>query len=516
MSRNMDSFEDLGLTPELVEALAADGLERPTSLQEAALPVIRRGNNLFLAAGPGSGITVAWGAALLDRTDSESETPRVLILTPSQDRADQLAQSMARLADSGGHRVGALGSHWVLPGKATMLFGTPSDILAAANASEVDLAAVEAIVVDQASRIDTFEGMEATEAILEYLPKEAQRVVVALPTTPGVSRFLERHVKRAVTIPGEDLTAQDGPKRGTVRFRIAPEPREEAVLEMVSHLLSDEVRHVLIFCRNEDRAADVGDLLTLHGFLAGAPGDASVPVWLGVDALAARADIESYEGVRVVSCDAPADENELDRRHGVSDDGIVVILAREVAHLRATARAAGYTVVPFPPEVPHGSAAVAGLQEQLRTALETEDTAPYLLALEPLFEEHDPAEVAAAAVALLRKKKGTVVPPVAEPSSSGAATPAWAKLFFGVGERDGLSTGDLLGAITGEAGVPGTSVGRIDIKESHTLVEVHDEVARKVISTLNGTTICGRAVRADFDRPKRGTGGARKGPSPRR
>ena len=136
MSGVMDSFEELGLAPELVEALAADGLERPTSLQEAALPVIRRANNLFLAAGPGSGITVAWAAALLDRTDGEGETPRVLVLTPSQDRADQLAQSIARLADSAGHRVGALGSHWVLPERATMVFGTPSDVLAAANASE--------------------------------------------------------------------------------------------------------------------------------------------------------------------------------------------------------------------------------------------------------------------------------------------------------------------------------------------------------------------------------------------
>jgi ATP-dependent RNA helicase DeaD len=513
VSRTMDSFEELGLAPELVEALAADGVERPTSLQEAALPVIRRANNLFLAAGPGSGTTVAWGVALLDRVDSEGDTPRAVVLTPSRDRADQLAQSIGRLADSTGHRVAALGSHWVLPGKAAFLFGTPSDVLAAAKASDVNLQAVEAIVVDQASRIDAFEGMEATEAILEYVPKEAQRVVIAQPITPGVTKFLERHVKRAVTLPAEDLSTQDGPRRGTVRFRIAPEPREDAVLEMVSHLLANETRHVLVFCRNEDRAADVGDLLTLHGFVAGAPGDDSVPVWLGVDALSARADIETYDGVKVVSCDAPTDADELDRRHGASDQGIVVILSREVAHLRATARTAGYTVVPFPPEVSHGSAAVAGLQEQLRAALEAEDTAPYLLALEPLFEEHDPAEVAAAAVALLRKKTAPVAPPVVESSNAGgAAAPAWAKLFFGVGSRDGLTTGDLLGAITGEANVQGTSVGRIDIKESHTLVEVHDEVALQVITALNGTTINGRAVRADFDRPKRGTGGARKGP----
>ena len=512
MSRDMDSFEELGLMPELVEALARDGLEQPTSLQRAALPVIRRANNLFLAAGPGSGVTVAWGAALLDRVEGDGDTPRVVVLAPSQDRADQLAQSMGRLADSAGHTVGALGSHWVLPERATMLFGTPADVLSAAQTRGINLEAVEAIVVDQASGIDTFEGMAATEAILEYLPKEAQRVVVAQPITPGVSRFLERHVKRAVTIPVEDRSALDGPKRGTVRFRIVPEPREEAVLEMVGSLLADEARHVLVFCRNEDRAADVGDLLTLHGFLVGAPGDASVPVWLGVDALAARAEIDVHEGVKVVSCDAPTDADELDRRHSVSDGGIVVILAREVAHLRATARAGGYTVVPFPPTVSSGSAAVAELQEQLRAALEAEDTAPYLLAVEPLFEEHDPAEVAAAAVALLRKKMPTVAPPAPESSSTGEAAPAWAKLFFGVGERDGLSTGDLLGAITGEADVPGTSVGRIDIKDSHTLVEVHDEVARKVITALNGTTIRGRAVRADFDRPRRGTGGARKRP----
>jgi ATP-dependent RNA helicase DeaD len=72
-----------------------------------------------------------------------------------------------------------------------------------------------------------------------------------------------------------------------------------------------------------------------------------------------------------------------------------------------------------------------------------------------------------------------------------------------VGERDGLKPGDLVGAITGEAGVDGHQVGKIDIRESHTVVEVHDAVARRVIKALNGTTIKGRAVRADFDRPRR-------------
>jgi len=144
--------------------------------------------------------------------------------------------------------------------------------------------------------------------------------------------------------------------------------------------------------------------------------------------------------------------------------------------------------------------------------------APYLLLLEPLFERFDPAEVAAAAVALLRKK---APPPASAPPSSAThgreAPPAWVKVFLTVGERDGLTAKDLVGAITGEADIPGSKVGKIDIRESHTVVELMEPVAAKVIAALNGTTIRGRSVRADFDRPKvrRGPQGERRGGPPR-
>jgi ATP-dependent RNA helicase DeaD len=88
------------------------------------------------------------------------------------------------------------------------------------------------------------------------------------------------------------------------------------------------------------------------------------------------------------------------------------------------------------------------------------------------------------------------------------------RVFLSVGERDGLTPGDLLGAITGEAHVPGEAVGKIEIRESHTLVDIQDTVAQKVIRALNGTTIRGRAVRADADRgpgPSRGGGRGRPG-----
>lgn len=520
----MDSFDELGLPAELVEALASEGIETPNPLQVSAIPVLRRGNNLLMGAGPGGGTLVAWGAALLERLDAEAEAegPVALVVTPTSEAAQRLAESLQRLAASTGHTVAALGSPWVLPGRAQILFGTPAHLLAAARAGEVGLEGVTVLVVDQADRIERLTGLGPVEDVLGFLPKDGQRVVVSLPVTPGVEDLVERHARRASEVPSRPADGsyeRSGVQRGALRYRVVQEPKEEGLLATVAELLADDARHVLVFTRSEDRAADVGDYLTLHGYMAGAPGEDSVPVWLGVGEMEAREAASGAEGVAVVSCDVPSDPDSLDRRHGLVGGGVILVLPREMAHLRDVARRTGYTVEPFP--LPRRADESADLfRDQLARAIEEEDVSPYLLLLEPLFERFDPAEVAAAAAALLRKKA-----PAPAPSSQGAAAStkgreaptAWVKLFLTVGERDGLTAKDLLGAITGESNIGGTKVGKIEIKESHSVVEVQEPVAQKVIAALNGTTIRGRAVRADFDRgrPARPGGGSPRGGPPR-
>lgn len=500
----MKSFEDLGISPELTEALAAEGIEAPTPLQEDAVPVIAKGNNLVLNAGPGSGVFAAWAVPLLERIEPAGEGPKVVVLCATRDIANRLAESTARLSNISGHAVAALGGSWVLPEQADLLFATAGDLLDAVGTGSAAVGGAEVVVVDQAHLIDGTTGLAGVERVFDYLPEGTQKVLTALPITDNVADLVERWFKRTMTVPSP---AGDVPERGRVRFRIAPEPTEAAALAVVAELLGEGARHALVFCRNEDRAADVGDYLTLHGYAAGAPGDTDMPVWLGVDALEARAAAKDTEGLVVVSCDPPADSDTLDRRHSIGDDSVVIVLPRELAHLKNLGKRTGYDTVPFPPPA-RPSSSVEQLRAQIEQAVAEEDIGPYLLALEPLFERHDPAEIAAAAVALLRRHRDTPVVP-AEPAprvsaaASAPSTPSWAKLFVGVGERDGLRKGDLLGAITGETGVAGDAVGKIDIHESHSLVEVHDNVARQVIQAINGTTIRGRAVRADFDRPRK-------------
>ena len=84
----------------------------------------------------------------------------------------------------------------------------------------------------------------------------------------------------------------------------------------------------------------------------------------------------------------------------------------------------------------------------------------------------------------------------------GAASPPveMVRLYISLGERDEVGPGDILGAVTGESGIAGSQVGRIDIRDTFSIVEVEEPQAELVIRSLNGITVRGRSVRADYDR----------------
>ena len=83
----MATFEELGVAPELVEALAAEGIEDPTAFQESALPVLLRENSLMAQAGPGAGTLIAYGIPILQAVDPEANVAQALVVTASAQSA---------------------------------------------------------------------------------------------------------------------------------------------------------------------------------------------------------------------------------------------------------------------------------------------------------------------------------------------------------------------------------------------------------------------------------------------
>lgn len=505
----MTTFEELEVAPEFVEALAAEGIEVPSALQRDLVPVVRRGNNVVVVAGPGSGVTAAWAVPLLERVPPQGDSPAILVLAPTPDRAIGLAESMARLGTVTGHRVAALDPLWVMPERAHVLAGTPEGVRSRIAGGQLSLEAVQAVVVDGAATMAVAGSLEAAGKILEGVKAEAQRVLVSLPATPPVEAFADLHARKSVHVPS-GAPATPSPHRGDLTLVEIGEDRLEAALVTVSHLLL-EARHVLVFARSEDAAADLGDFLYLRGYLSGRPGDGDVPVWLAVDALEARRELDESDAgdVAVLSVDVPADADMLDQRHGGGREAVVLALPRETPHVKAAAKEAGYGVnVSSLPGANRPPSGLASLFSALESALESQDVEAYQALLEPLFHRHGAAAVASAAVALLRARQ----PATPSTPLHGEKVPGFVRLFMSVGKKDGIRPGDLVGAITGEAGVEAGQLGRIELRETFSLVEVERGIAERVIRALNGTSIRGRATRVDFHRDdRRGEGAERTG-----
>lgn len=526
----MESFEELGLSPEVTAALAAEGIETPTSLQNSVLPVVLRGNNVVALGGPGSGTMVSWAAPLLHRIEAGGGKPKCVVAVPTGEIAEALAESLGRIAQHTGHSVSVLVGPWALPERCDILFGTTGQLRTASYDGRLDLSSVEIFVVERAQDVESLGQLTSLDGIMEQLGSETQRVLVTLPQPDGVKDLVRARMARAVHAPSPASSAQNAAgepvRRGEIRFFTVPSSRERWTLETVARLLEEDASHVVVYCSSEDRIADVGDYLTLHGFVAGAPGDATVPVWLAADGLDARAAAEGHEDpsmIATVSCDAPMDVDALDRRHGWGGLGTVVVLPREMAHLRAMAKEAGYKLAPISLSVVAVPKDIAALREELRTSADEGNLGAEMLVLEPLLEEFSATELAAAALRMVREKGKTTQATATRPSQTDdAGARPFVRLFVSVGQKDDLSPRELLGALAGESGVKGDYFGRLDIRDTFSLVEVHPDVADRVIKGANGLTIKGRATRVDYDRGARKpgggtgdgprTGGARSGP----
>jgi ATP-dependent RNA helicase DeaD len=149
----------------------------------------------------------------------------------------------------------------------------------------------------------------------------------------------------------------------------------------------------------------------------------------------------------------------------------------------------------------------AALRASLRDVLASGDVRREVLALEPLLAEFDGIEVAAAALRLLEQQRP------ARPATAAPSQPMQ-RLFVNLGEKDGVRAAEIVTAVTTEAGIPGSQVGKVEVRDTHSIVEVAASVATLVAEKLTGSTVRGRRVQARIDAP-RDDRPARSGPPSR-
>ena len=476
----------------------APGAEGGTTTGAGA--VTRSQNQLHLIAEDWHAAAGVLGPAL-DRVDAGTDATQVIVVTGDVDAAAGIASRLAVREGAEAVRiVGATDARRALRTQrahpAQVLVATPEVLVALLREAVLKLDDLRAIVLAWVEQLD-HGGTQALETLMGEAPKDAPRIVLASAPSPEVDALVERYARRARRMQAAGTEAA-GPV--SLSYVAVGEVARPMALRRILDTLDPESAFVVT--RTAESRADVAAQLRSLGY--------------GGERSAVRSgDAPDAPTQLLVLYDFPASGDQL-RAVATGGFGRIVALVapRQLATLR---RWAGGSVAPLtlPDAAVRARSREDRIRDEIRETLDAGGFSRELLALEPLLAEHDGIEVAAALLRLLELER------TRPRTAAAAATPEMTRVFLSIGEMDGVRPGDLVGAITNEAGISKAELGRVEIRERHSTVEVATAVANTVVSKITGVTVRGRRVMAKIDegRERRDSGGGarrERGGSPRR
>lgn len=324
-------------------------------------------------------------------------------------------------------------------GGADVVAGCASDFAALLSRSALKVEGIGAVVLAWPESLISSPERTAAEGLLAEL-KDARRVVLSW-NPASIETLLDAHARRPHVVGDLPLgeNARPLPPVGPARYQIVGSREREGAVAA---------------------ALDALD-----------PGTAFV--W--------RRGMEAGEPVNAVICTDLPTRAELAT---LSTKGAVVLLlaAEQLPYARSIAE----PLTPVPLASPGGTAA-RGARARIAARIEEGDLAAELALLAPLFERYDAAEVAAAAYALSRLEQTSEVR---------RQTSERVKVHVNVGKKDRAAAKDIVGALIREAGLSKDDIGRIDVRDTHSVVEVAGSAAERAVARLSGMMIRGRRVNA--------------------
>jgi ATP-dependent RNA helicase DeaD len=435
---------------------------------------------------------------LVERIDEKSRELQLIVIASDAEVAAAVTAAAVKVAD--GRAIGIVAAtsakraaRLVKLTPPQMIAGSPDTLVELLESAAIKLDTVRTVCIAWADELIVADATPAIETIMTEVPKEAARTVVTSELNPPVEELLERYARRAPRVATPSV--EDDAPMSLEYVTVSSATR----LSVLRRLLDDaDPQAAIVFARDEDSDLEVRDLLASLGYSG-----KSASIRAG-KAAAPGTDL-------VVLFDLPASREELREATSAAKRSVALIQPRQLSSLRALS-GGSLKAVALPDPATRARARDSKMREELRSALSSGRFGRELLALEPLLDEYDGIEIAAAALQLLdRERADRAAAPAA--SAPAARAPrenvAMVPLFVNVGTRDGARPADIVGSIASQPGLSSTDIGRVDVRESHTVVEVAANVADTVIEKLTGSNIRGRRAiaRRDEGRPPRREGG---------
>ncbi|HYL54615.1 MAG TPA: DbpA RNA binding domain-containing protein [Gemmatimonadales bacterium] len=332
-----------------------------------------------------------------------------------------------------------------------VLAGEVNDLAALVQRSALKLEPVSAVVIAWPETLIAGDRAATLDTLLAEL-RDARRIVLSW-NPAALADFLERHARRAEVVgaPGVDESGTPRPPVCRARYSIVPSFR---------------------------RSIAVHDALD-------ALGATKAFIWTGGPI------VPPDQPPDAVVCSAVPTRDELATLARIGEP-VLLLNASQLPYARSIAALAPLALAGG---VDRARDRVEELRDRVARRIAAGDVDAELALLDPLFQRFDPAEVAGALLAMLherREERVEAAPPL--------APDARVTVFVNVGKRDRASAKDLVGALIREAGVAKADIGRIEVRDSFSLVELAPPAAQQVVQKLAGAMIRGRRVAPRLDR----------------
>jgi ATP-independent RNA helicase DbpA len=454
----MTAFSTLPLKPALLASVETLGYAEMTPVQAQSLPPMLEGRDVIAQAQTGSGKTAAFGLSLLQSIDPDVIRLQALVLCPTRELADQVSKAIRKLAANipnvklltlcGGMPLGPqLAS---LTHDPHIVVGTPGRVQEHLKRQSLHGGGIKVLVLDEADRMLDMGFSEAIDDIIGRIAKHHQTLLFSA-TYPDEIRAVSQRVQKDPVVVTVDAPAEQKPAIEQQFIEVDPAQKPDALAQL---LAGERGQHALVFCNMRRDVDAVAQELDRRGY----------------SALALHGDMEQRDRDEVLvrfanrSCNVLVATDVAAR--GLDIVALPLVLSYDVAHDPDThTHRIGRT----------GRAGEAGLAITLCTPRER----PKAANIEELGGA--PLPWRALKVAPSRGKTLHLAP--------------MKTLVIDAGRQDKLRPGDILGALTGDAGLEAKDIGKIDVFATRAYVAIGRALANKALERLRAGKIKGRNFR---------------------
>ncbi len=264
----MKKFEELGLSENLLKLLESSGIKDPSEIQEKAIPLVLRGEDVIGGSATGSGKTLAFGAGLIDRT-VKGEGLQVLILTPTRELAEQIGKVLRKFSSFKKLNVAMVYGGVNIESqireipRAEIVVATPGRVLDHIERRTIDFRKLKTLVLDEADRMLDMGFIDDVERIINECPRERQTLLFSATISADIDEIAKRHMKNPAKVSAEDYVDPEKLKQ----FYYDVDPRQK--FSLLVHLLKKESSGlVMVFCNTRRNTEFIANNLNNIGISA--------------------------------------------------------------------------------------------------------------------------------------------------------------------------------------------------------------------------------------------------------